>query len=137
MGGFDEHDGSKLFYVTLPWPPSVNTYWRRNGNRYFVSAKGMQFRREVAFACLHDRGFFSEDARLAVVIEAYPPDRRRRDLDNLYKSLLDSLEHAGVYKDDNQIDQLCIYRKPSLHGKVTVLISEIKTAHQNQESSQS
>lgn len=42
-----------------------------------------------------------------------PPDRRKRDLDNLLKSLLDGLEGAGVFKDDAQIDDLQIVRRPS------------------------
>jgi Holliday junction resolvase RusA-like endonuclease len=36
------------------------------------------------------------------------PDRRRRDVDNLLKSLLDGLGHAGVYEDDSQIQDLRI-----------------------------
>lgn len=44
--------------------------------------------------------------RLSVEIDAHPPDRRRRDLDNLQKPLLDALEYAGVYEDDSQIDRL-------------------------------
>ncbi|NBW22487.1 MAG: RusA family crossover junction endodeoxyribonuclease, partial [Caulobacteraceae bacterium] len=36
-----------------------------------------------------------------VVIEAFPPDRRKRDLDNILKSLLDALTHAGVWEDDS------------------------------------
>ena len=41
-----------------------------------------------------------------------PPDRRRRDLDNLYKCLFDALGHAGVYEDDSQIDMQETYRLP-------------------------
>jgi crossover junction endodeoxyribonuclease RusA len=36
------------------------------------------------------------------------PDRRRRDVDNLLKSLLDALDHAEVYEDDSQIQDLRI-----------------------------
>lgn len=49
--------------------------------------------------------------RLSVEVEVYPPDRRRRDLDNVCKAALDSLQHAGVYKDDSQIDSLLLKRK--------------------------
>jgi len=52
-----------------------------------------------------------------------PPDRRRRDLDNVLKSLLDSLEHAGVYTDDSQIRKLSIERsEPVENGRTFVQI---------------
>jgi len=34
------------------------------------------------------------------------PDRRRRDLDNLLKSLLDAITHAGIWDDDSQVKHL-------------------------------
>jgi len=44
-------------------------------------------------------------------MDAFPPDRRCRDLDNLQKPVLDALEHAGVYEDDSQIDLLVTRRR--------------------------
>jgi crossover junction endodeoxyribonuclease RusA len=43
-----------------------------------------------------------------VTLTAFPPDKRRRDLDNLPKVVLDSLTKAGVWKDDSQIQRLTI-----------------------------
>jgi len=47
---------------------------------------------------------------VAVTIDAHPPDRRIRDLDNLNKCLLDSLvtRHglAGFYNDDSQVKRI-------------------------------
>jgi crossover junction endodeoxyribonuclease RusA len=45
---------------------------------------------------------------LVVTLTAFPPDKRRRDLDNLPKVVLDSLTKAGVWKDDSQIQRLTI-----------------------------
>jgi len=59
-------------------------------------------------------------------IECYPPDRRKRDLDNLGKCIADSLQHARVYADDSQIDFLSFERMPNLYGKVLIYIKEIK-----------
>jgi crossover junction endodeoxyribonuclease RusA len=59
-------------------------------------------------------------------MDAFPPDRRRRDLDNLPKAVLDSLAHAGVYEDDSQIDLLIIRRcDPIKGGKLKIRISEL------------
>lgn len=111
--------------IELPWPPSVNHYWRRQGNRYFVSQEGKNYRDEVLYLCHKLRGQFNAKDRLYMTIEAYPPDKRRRDLDNILKSLLDSLQYAGVYEDDSQIDKLAITRQKELIKKVVVTITEL------------
>lgn len=118
---------SSSVVICFPWPPSVNHYWRRCGDRYFVSQTGKQYRKLVMDLCLinKSKGHFAESSRLSVSIKAYPPDKRRRDLDNVLKSLLDSLQHAGVYNDDNQIDQLSITRESPNKGVVWVTIKEI------------
>lgn len=111
--------------IELPWPPSVNHYWRRRGNTYFVSAEGKRYRDQVFCLTFDYRKHFAPEDRLMVSIDAYPPDRRRRDLDNLLKSLLDSLQYAEIYADDNQIDFLAINRNASLDGKVKVHIKKV------------
>lgn len=40
---------------------------------------------------------------LQVWLEAYPPDKRRRDIDNLLKAVFDSLQKSGIILDDSQI----------------------------------
>jgi len=53
----------------------------------------------------------------------FPPDRRRRDLDNLQKALLDALAHGGAYHDDSQIARLTIQRRHVVPaGKVRVRV---------------
>lgn len=64
---------------------------------------------------------------LAIEITVYPPDRRRRDIDNVQKSLLDALQHGGAYHDDSQIVRLEIEkREPVRGGKTIVSIREAK-----------
>jgi len=114
-----------MFQIELPWPPSINHYWRHTRTGHYISRAGKAFREKVIYTCLKVPGKFSEKDRLYITIDAYPPDRRKRDLDNVLKSLLDSLQHAGVYKDDSQIDRLSISRKMPLEGKVSIEISVI------------
>lgn len=114
-----------MIEITLPWPPTANTYWRRNGNTYFISSKGIAYRDLTIFKCQHLKNTFPKEKKLVVVIYAYPPDKRRRDIDNITKCLLDSLQHAGVYEDDSQIDELTIRRFPELRNQVNIIIGEI------------
>jgi crossover junction endodeoxyribonuclease RusA len=95
--------------ITLPFPPSVNTYWRMFQNRMIISKAGRQYRKDVQSAVLLQLGNKQLGGALKVTIEAFRPDNRRRDLDNLLKATLDSLGHAGVYLDDSQITDLRIY----------------------------
>jgi crossover junction endodeoxyribonuclease RusA len=61
-----------------------------------------------------------------VSIDAYPPDRKRRDIDNVLKALLDALRAAGVYDDDEQVDYLLIRRMNVIKGgRIIVTVKEI------------
>lgn len=64
--------------------------------------------------------------RLGAKIELHPPDRRKRDIDNLIKPLFDALTHAGAIADDELFDQLTITRQSVIAGgKVIVYISQV------------
>lgn len=112
---------------TFPWPPSVNHYWismvTGKRVRVIVGKKGVYFRTEVGYVV----GECTPTSdRLEVHIDAYPPDNRKRDLDNMMKATLDAMEHAGVYENDAQIDMLSIHRKSvTPGGKLVVTIRSI------------
>lgn len=64
--------------------------------------------------------------RLAIKITAEPPDKRRRDLDNILKAPLDALTHAGLLIDDEQFDEINIVRGQVVPGgRLGVKIYEI------------
>src|SRR3990172_8733530 len=103
-----------MLRMTLPWPPTINHYWMRTRNgRPYISARGTVYRGAVILICraaMREQEVDCMSGRLRVEITAHPPDMRKRDLDNLLKSILDALQHAGVYDDDSQIDDLRIFR---------------------------
>lgn len=106
----------------LPYPPSVNHYWRRVGAKTLISRAGRAFRERVC-SLLAARQTQPLSGLLSVVIEVYPPDRRRRDIDNISKALLDAMEHGGAYHDDSQIVSLTITKRDVVpEGKTLVTI---------------
>lgn len=110
--------------LTLPFPPSVNHYYRRVGPRTLISREGRAFRKDVR-ALLGGSGKPPITGRIALAMDAFPPDRRRRDLDNLLKSTQDSLAHAGVFEDDSQIDLLAVRRCDVVRGgRLSIRIDE-------------
>jgi len=113
-----------MLELTLPFPPSVNHYWRHVGPRTLISREGRAFRASVC-AYLKAIRVTPFSGPLAVHIDVHPPDRRRRDLDNLQKAPLDALQHGGAYHDDSQIVWLSIdKRDPVPGGKCRVWIFE-------------
>ena len=111
--------------IMLPWPPSVNTYWRMVNGRMIISKDGRDYRKNVADQIDRQRARKHFDGPLRLTVEAHRPDNRRRDLDNLLKATLDSLAHAGVYEDDSQIKDLRIFWAPNIGGMLKIKIEEM------------
>lgn len=112
--------------ITLPYPPSLNRYYRTVQGRILISAEGRSYQHTVAGYVMEARTGAAMRGRLAVSIDVFPPDRRRRDLDNTAKCLLDSLTKAGVWADDEQIDALTLRRQPvAVGGRVLVEVREV------------
>ena len=108
--------------LTVPWPPTVNTYWRHVGHQTLISHEGRVYRVTVGRILMAER-VPTYRGPLDVCLAAAPPDRRRRDLDNLPKALLDALQRGGLYEDDSQIDRLLIQRcEPTPGGSIVVTV---------------
>lgn len=113
--------------LALPYPPSVNTYWRHLSKgplagRTLISERGRDYRRAVAETILAGWGRLAPDGNLSVTIEARMPDKRKRDLDNIPKAVLDALTHCGFWIDDSLIDDLRVWRSDRMGGEVIVTV---------------
>lgn len=122
--------------LILPFPPSVNTYWRAPNKgplkgKHLISAKGREYQSAACAAIIEQLRRLPKPctAKAAVEIIFYPPDARRRDLDNYNKALFDALTHAGVWEDDSQVKRMLVEWGPVVpKGKVEITISKYEPA---------
>ena len=83
----------------------------------------------MALSVRRERVKLNLSGRLAIKIIAEPPDKRRRDLDNILKAPLDALTHAGLFIDDEQFDEINIVRgQPVPGGRLGIKITELECA---------
>ena len=105
----DGEMNDRIIELTLPVPPSVNRYWRSavvNGHaQVFLSDEARAYKREVA---LLTRLIVPFTRNVVLNFTVFRP-RRKGDLDNYEKALLDALKGA-VYLDDDQVVEIHAYR---------------------------
>ena len=113
--------------LQLPLPPSMNTYWRNFRGRTILSQGGRDYKLAVQeYVTVNNIPSFGQ-SRLQAIITIFPKDRRKQDLDNRLKSLLDSLGNAGVFDDDSQFDKIEIARgKIKSGGGCTIVIATLE-----------
>lgn len=111
----------------LPWPPSVNALWRMGRGKWYMTKEAKNYKDAVYYiVTLLKAPNFDSKQRLSLTILAYPPDKRKRDIDNLVKIVGDSLQAAKVFEDDSQIDRLLVERKEvRKEGRIEVLLEVI------------
>jgi len=99
------------FSFNTDFPPTLNSYYVKTARGIYISKAGKLYRQHIAEVLIQQIGeppMLSD--RLLVEVVLFPPDKRKRDLDNYLKALLDALTHYGLWEDDSQIDQLMVYR---------------------------
>ena len=106
--------------LLLPYPPTINHYYGVRGKARFIKPAGLEFRRLVAEK-VAQKYHSMILGKVTIQIQVCPPDKRKRDIDNVLKALLDSLTKAGVWKDDSQIVDLRIVKYDPLEGGGTVV----------------
>lgn len=93
--------------VRLPYPPTMNLYWRHVGPKVLISSAGRAYKVEAGWLAT-SQGMRPVAGPVAVTIDVYRP-RRIGDLDNTLKVILDSLKGIG-YEDDKQIIRIVANR---------------------------
>lgn len=118
--------------ITLPWPLSVNHVWKTLGRRVVLDKDVRHYRESVlgkASWMRHQKIIPSKPllCDCAVMIEYNPPDKRRRDIDNFAKVVLDAITYSKIWKDDSQVVVLLSYfGEPVKYGAVNVTICPLE-----------
>ena len=98
-------------FLTIPFPPTLNHNIGRRGGRYFQSGEYKSFISQVGWLWLKAVPMnWSKESRYSVVVELIYNTRRRYDVDNRVKPILDALTHAGTWNDDAQVDEILVVR---------------------------
>ena len=95
--------GEAMYSITLPFPPSVNRYWRAYRGRVCKSADAKAYQEKAGWEA-KAAGIQPITGKVAVTLHFYRPIRRG-DLDNRVKVLLDALQGIA-YADDNQVNEI-------------------------------
>lgn len=117
--------------LSLPYPPSVNRYYRSvvmgRAVRVLVSKQGREYRAVVGQHKIASGVKDKISGPVDMTVRLVPPDRRKRDIDNPLKALLDALTHSGVWSDDSQVRKLVVWiDPPAKPGRVEVTINPVE-----------
>jgi crossover junction endodeoxyribonuclease RusA len=114
-----------MISLELPWPPSVNHYWRHVPKFHgaIVSREGRAYR-EAVKRIVRESGIVRQDGAIQINRILYCPDWRERDEDNTAKAIYDGLCHAGAIQGDQFVCRSVAEKRKDAdgRGKVTVQI---------------
>lgn len=93
---------------------------------HWLSPKAKAYFALMRFELMRQGATVRLQGRLKVEVDVHPPDKRKRDLDNAWKTAGDACTRAGVWEDDSQIDWLVLRRmEPVDGGMVRVRVTVI------------
>lgn len=109
--------------IKMPWYKkiSVNSIWKKHANGIYLTASVRKFRTDMYYLTRQAHKF--GDAKVEVTLRLRAPDRRKYDLDNMTKSIIDALQFCQIFNDDSQVvvlhaEKLPIIQKGELEIRV-------------------
>ena len=111
-----------LFLTTLP-VPKTNRYIRRKNGRVFKSPRVIHWESRALWELKKQYTGEVLKEPLSVEVYLFLPDNRKRDIDNMLKTLWDTLEKAKIIENDNLIyeTKTVKVKKRKTHGTVIVI----------------
>jgi len=109
--------------LEFPFPVSVNQYYgvakRGSFCKKYVTHKGRAYRGSIE-SCVEE-GLEPLRGRIHMRVSLHAPTRRKYDIDNPMKCLLDAMTYVGIWVDDEQVDRLLIERGDKVAGGLVVV----------------
>ena len=106
-------DPSPIVQLSLPYPPSVNNYWRVFNGRSILSAEARDYKNRAS-AIARRSEIRPLSGPVYCAIDVFRP-RQIGDLDNTLKALLDSLREVAFH-DDSQVTGIFARRHDDKHS---------------------
>ena len=107
-------------------PPSVNSLWVNKPNGRYKSKKGKIFDETARSELKKQFRYKPLVNSLKVSMRLYFKDKRKRDIDNYNKAILDSMTKI-IYEDDSQIKELNVKKLVGCgFNKVEIELEELK-----------
>ncbi|MCI5969153.1 RusA family crossover junction endodeoxyribonuclease, partial [Helicobacter sp.] len=104
-------------------PPSVNHYWLGSGYHRYISKSGIEFKRALALSAKASKVIITKkQVRLSIIW--HKKDKRRRDIDNILKPILDALNGIAYY-DDSQVTELFVKRQQGAQECLEITIKQL------------
>ena len=112
----------------LPFPPSVNRLWRFNGPRMYRTKVYTDWAEDsVRHLQQQQMPPAPIDYPIAIELAVGQPDKRKRDIDNVNKAVLDLLEHVDILENDHYVHDLRSYWSDKVVG-VQVIIKSLDSS---------
>lgn len=115
-------------HLTISYPPTSNHNTTVAEGRRISSAKYRSWRKLAEWEAKLSAAGRRIEGPYHITYVAQRPDRRRRDVENLPKSLSDAIQAAGVIRDDADCERSTVEWSaagPTKDPKVFVLIEPI------------
>ena len=111
--------------INVPFPPSTNSLFaNRKGGRRKTDTYLLWLANAEEMLLRQHRNYHT--GKVAVNIFVKKPDNRRRDLDNLAKSVLDFLVKQSIIVDDSKIMILHMAWSENMGNDAYVIIDDIR-----------
>lgn len=119
--------------IVIPFPyASGNHAWKHSKGRHYLTEKAKKYYWDVTYLCRAQNAVWRLEGSLEVEVMIYPPDKRKRDLDNVWKVAADALTKAGFWVDDSMVTDLRLLKmKVDGPGRIEVRIKSVNGVAKN------